>query len=179
MDGRGHHHFRVPGRRLAIGAASTVIGVVVLAAAHAPAGMPSPVAARPSPFVPTFAPLPASDPTVYRAAAAACPGLSWTVLAAIGDVESSQGQMEMVSPAGAAGPMQFLPSTWAAYATDGDADGAVEVDDPADAAATAARYLCANGGGIRSTLASAIWNYNHSWSYVTRVLSLSTAMAAR
>jgi membrane-bound lytic murein transglycosylase B len=129
-------------------------------------------------FVPTFAPGPILDLGVYRSAATTCPGLPWTVLAAIGEVESSHGQLDAVSSAGAVGPMQFLPATWKAYSTDGDSDGVVSMDDPADAAATAARYLCANGGGTRGQLATAIWNYNHSWSYVTRVLSVSAAMGA-
>ena len=180
MDGRGHLRSGVPGRRLAVGVASTLVGVAVLAGAH---GTPARSAGLRPPFVPTFAPtfapVAATDLAVYRKAATACPGLPWTVLAAIGEVESSHGRLDRVSSAGAAGPMQFLPSTWAAYATDGDADGIVQVDDPADAASTAVRYLCANGGATRSQLATAIWNYNHSWPYVTRVLSVSAAMGAR
>jgi hypothetical protein len=42
---------------------------------------------------------------------------------------------------------------------------------------TAARMLCANGGGVPSQLATAIWSYNHSWQYVAQVLSLSAALS--
>ena len=45
------------------------------------------------------------------------------------------------------GPMQFLPSTFAHYAVDGDHDGLLDIMSPGDAIFTAARYLCANGGG--------------------------------
>lgn len=113
---------------------------------------------------------------MYKRAADACPGLPWTVVAAIGVVESSDGRDAVRSKAGAVGPMQFLPSTWAAYATDGDGDGRLDPHDPADAIATAGKLLCANGGGDRSTLASAIWNYNHSWAYVVRVLDVSAQL---
>jgi membrane-bound lytic murein transglycosylase B len=119
---------------------------------------------------------PKSYAGMYRASAATCPGLPWTVVAAIGEVESQHGRLAARSRAGALGPMQFLPETWKAYATDGDHDGTSDVNNPADAIATAARLLCVNGGGDRSTLATAVWNYNHSWEYVVRVLNVSAQL---
>ena len=59
----------------------------------------------------------------------------------------------------------------------GSRDGRVDVHNPPDAIATAARYLCANGAGRHDTLATSIWNYNHSWAYVARVLDVSTQLA--
>ncbi|HET6911549.1 MAG TPA: lytic transglycosylase domain-containing protein, partial [Mycobacteriales bacterium] len=91
-------------------------------------------------------PAPAAYMALYhRGAAAECPGLSWTVLAAIGQVESGHGRDTSTSYAGAMGPMQFLPETFDAYAVDGDNDGVADIMDPADAIYTAANYLCANG----------------------------------
>ena len=119
-------------------------------------------------------PIPSSFAALYHAAAQTCPGLSWTVLAAIGQVETRHGQGSMVSSAGALGPMQFLPSTFAHYAVDGDHDGKADIMDPADSIFTAAHYLCSNGAGHGGqSLASAIWNYNHADWYVQLVLALS------
>jgi membrane-bound lytic murein transglycosylase B len=67
--------------------------------------------------------------------------------------------------------MQFLPDTWMAYGVDGDRDGRADVWDLDDALAGAAHLLCANGVADPATRPSAIWNYNHSWSYVDRVLA--------
>jgi membrane-bound lytic murein transglycosylase B len=115
---------------------------------------------------------------LYHAAAATCPGLSWTVLAAIGQVESGHGRNPSTSSAGAEGPMQFLPSTFARYAVDGDHDGQLDIMDPADAIYSAANYLCANGAGLGGThLAGAIWHYNHAGWYVQLVLTLSNRYA--
>lgn len=124
-------------------------------------------------------PPPASYLTLYRSAAQTCPGLPWTVLAAIGQVESGHGRNSAVSSAGAQGPMQFEPATFAAYAVDGDHDGVASIDSPADSIYTAAHYLCANGAGRSSTaLDDAILHYNHAVWYVEMVLKLSGEYAA-
>jgi membrane-bound lytic murein transglycosylase B len=117
---------------------------------------------------------------LYKAAAGTCPGLSWTVLAAVGQVESGHGRNPSTSSAGAMGPMQFMPSTFAAYAVDGDKDGSKSIMDPADALFSAAHYLCANGAGrSASALSRAIWHYNHAAWYVAMVLKLSGLYAAQ
>ncbi|MFE3452138.1 lytic transglycosylase domain-containing protein [Nonomuraea sp. NPDC059194] len=115
---------------------------------------------------------------LYKAAATRCPGLSWTVLAAIGQVESSHGRNNGPSSAGALGPMQFMPATWKAYGVDGDGDGRKDIWSPYDAVPGAANYLCANGAGQGGQkLRKAVWFYNHSWAYVNKVLGLSEAYA--
>ncbi|MEU4544353.1 lytic transglycosylase domain-containing protein [Nonomuraea dietziae] len=115
---------------------------------------------------------------LYKAAATRCPGLSWTVLAAIGQVESSHGRNNGPSSAGALGPMQFMPATWKAYGVDGDGDGLKDIWSPYDAVPGAANYLCANGAGQGGQkLRKAVWFYNHSWDYVNKVLGLSEAYA--
>ena len=60
---------------------------------------------------------------LYQEAATTCPGLPWTVLAAIGTVESGNGTSNLpgvhsgANSAGAEGPMQFEPATFSAYDT--------------------------------------------------------------
>ena len=106
-------------------------------------------------------------------AAATCPGLPPEVLIAIGRVETDLGVQTGASYAGAVGPMQFLPATWAVYGADGDGDGRADVMNPLDALHGAARLLCANGGGEPHRLRSAVWNYNRSGAYVERVAVLA------
>src|SRR5690606_29549350 len=84
---------------------------------------------------------------LYRRSAELCPGLSWTVLAAIGQIESGHGRNNGPSSAGALGPMQFMPATWKAYGVDGDGDGETDIWSAYDAVPSAANYLCANGAG--------------------------------
>jgi membrane-bound lytic murein transglycosylase B len=71
----------------------------------------------------------------------------------------------------AGGPMQFIPSTWRAVATDGDGDGTADPENLYDAAATAAHYLCRAGPGLDTSggRARAIRSYNDSGEYVTEV----------
>jgi cell wall-associated NlpC family hydrolase len=130
--------------------------------------------------------IPALYLVLYRSAAASCPGLAWTVLAAIGSVESDHGRSHApgvtfgANAAGAQGPMQFLPATFADYdhpvptdpaPTPGAAAAASSPYRPADAIYAAARYLCTSGvAGGRNT-AGAVFAYNHSDSYVRAVLA--------
>lgn len=123
--------------------------------------------------------VPADYGALYVAATKTCPGMPPTVLAAIGQVETGHGRNTATSYAGAQGPMQFLPATFAGYAVDGDADGRSEITSPADSIFTAARYLCANGAGQGpEALHRAIWHYNHAEWYVELVLTLAGQLAA-
>ena len=123
--------------------------------------------------------VPTGRPTSYiqlfqESAAQYCPGLPWTVLAAIGQIESGDRANPGVSSAGAMGPMQFLPSTWAEWGiTAFGEQGPPNIMDPFDAVPSAARYLCAAGGATAAGLPGAIFAYNHAGWYVTEVLALA------
>jgi hypothetical protein len=124
-------------------------------------------------------------PTSYlqlfrESAARYCPGLSWTVLAAIGQIESGDGANIGPSSAGALGPMQFLPSTWAVWGTDGFGQtGTPDIMNPYDAVPSAARMLCADGAASGPAgLRAAIFDYNHAQWYVNEVLGLAAEYAA-
>ena len=116
--------------------------------------------------------------SLYMGAARTCPGLPWGVLAGIGEVESDHGQStdpgvhSGANYAGAEGPMQFEPATFAQYAVDGDHDGQLSPYDPADAIYSAASMLCANGAasGTAAGIRQAVFAYNHSQAYVNDVL---------
>ncbi|HVE73503.1 MAG TPA: lytic murein transglycosylase [Mycobacteriales bacterium] len=119
---------------------------------------------------------PASYRELYQVSARYCPGLRWQVLAAIGQVESGHGRNNGPSSAGALGPMQFLPSTWAAYGVDGDGDGRADIMSAYDAVPSAALYLCRNGAGRGGqSLYDAIFAYNHADWYVRKILALADA----
>ncbi len=121
---------------------------------------------------------PGSYLELYKVSATRCPGLSWTVLAAIGQVESGHGRNNGPSSAGALGPMQFMPATWKSYGVDGDGDGESDIWSPYDAVPGAANYLCATGAGQGGEkLRKAIWHYNHSWDYVNKVMGIAEAYA--
>jgi len=129
--------------------------------------------------------VPAQWESWEQGAAATCPGLSWSVLGAIGWIESDSGQSDApgvasgANAAGAEGPMQFEPATFAAYATVGPA-GAQPADpyDPVDALYTAAKMLCADGASTPGGLEGAVWAYNHSPTYVGIVLVVAQGLWA-
>ena len=109
-----------------------------------------------------------------------CPGLSWTVLAAIGEIESGHGANDGPSSAGALGPMQFLPSTWAIYGISGfNRTGNPDIMNPLDAVPSAARMLCADGATAgQAGLRGAVFAYNHATWYVNEVLDLAAEYAS-
>jgi membrane-bound lytic murein transglycosylase B len=81
----------------------------------------------------------------------------------------------------AVGPLQFLPSTWATWARDGDSDGAADPEDIDDASAAAAAYLCGTGQDLTTGpgWSAAVYAYNHSPAYVSAVYLAATTYADR
>ena len=81
----------------------------------------------------------------------------------------------------AMGPMQFIPSTWETWASDGDGDGLADPHDLDDAAYAAARYLCADGHDLTTGAgwSAAVHSYNHDDAYVETVRSAAMAYAER
>jgi cell wall-associated NlpC family hydrolase len=130
--------------------------------------------------------IPAAMLALYQAAAATCPGLPWTVVAAIGTVESDNGLSDLpgvhsgANAAGAEGPMQFEPATFAEYDEPVPPAGAQPASpyDPVDAVFAAARLLCANGAAAGADIPEAVYAYNHSSTYVDQVMTLARRYAS-
>lgn len=98
-------------------------------------------------------------------------GRDWYILAAVGKVETNHGENMGPSSAGAMGPMQFMPSTWASSGVDGNGDGVANVMDPRDAIPAAAKYL--ETGGAPEDWYAALYSYNHADWYVKKVLGVA------
>jgi len=153
-----------------VGAVAGGNATLVALRAQSPASAPLSTAPgkRPTTYVPLF----------QESAAMYCPGLPWTVLAAIGQIESGDRANPGVSSAGALGPMQFLPSTWREWGITAFGEpGPPNIMDPFDAVPSAARYLCAAGGATAAGLPKAIFAYNHANWYVAEVLALAKQYA--
>jgi cell wall-associated NlpC family hydrolase len=168
---------------LSVGLAAAVVGIAVLASAVSLLGVGG---GAPAASSAATTQIPPAMLTLYQQAAATCPGLPWTILAAIGTIESDNGQSDLPgvhsgdNAAGAEGPMQFEPKTFATYDEPVPPGGAVPPSpyDPTDAVYAAARLLCADGGAGGADLSGAVYAYNHSASYVAQVLALAQSYAA-
>jgi hypothetical protein len=115
-----------------------------------------------------IAPPPAATLLGFFRTAQARSHVPWPYLAAIELVESRFGRIRGPSLAGAQGPMQFLPATWAQY-------GRGSIDDPRAAILAAGRLLAANGAP--ADMAGALRHYNDSPDYVAAVTDYAHRMA--
>lgn len=94
-------------------------------------------------------------------------GVPWYYLASIHLVESRMGRIRGLSTAGAQGPMQFMPATWASY-------GQGDVNSDHDSIIAAARYLVA--AGAPGDMQRALYAYNHSQGYVNALIAYANVM---
>lgn len=115
------------------------------------------------------APLPADELVGYYEAAETATGVPWEYLAAINLVETRMGRIEGLSTAGATGPMQFLPSTWAECC-----EGDPTIDE--DAILGAAVYLTIRGAP--ADMAGSLRGYNNSARYVNAVTAYAKVLEA-
>ena len=94
-------------------------------------------------------------------------GVGWYYLASIHLVETRMGRIRGLSSAGAQGPMQFMPATWAMY-------GKGDINDTRDAVLGAARYLKA--AGAPGNMQKALFAYNHAQAYVDALVAYADVM---
>jgi membrane-bound lytic murein transglycosylase B len=157
------------------------LGLLELPARTTPDPRKPPTGCRPTPTRAAAADIPGSYLRLYCQAGARY-RLPWAVLPAVGKVESDHGRVRLPGVrsgsnwAGACGPMQLgcVPGSkagnaWARY-------GHGRPHDPAAAIPAAARYLVDHGA--RHHLDRALYAYNHSWAYVTRVKQLARRYTA-
>jgi hypothetical protein len=166
---------------LLLAGAASLIPSLLTDAGCAPGGDPdAPASAATTETIPaSYLALYQQTGTAYR--------IPWTVLAAIGAIESDHGRSRALGVQSGvnafgccAGPMQFNlrngpPSTWQSYRVDGDRDGDIDPYDPTDAIASAARYLRALLDQSGGDVTVAIYGYNHSRTYVADVLTRARA----
>lgn len=128
---------------------------------------------NPQPTVPAWRinpPPPAHELLDHYRQAESTTGVGWNYLAAINLVETAFGRIEGVSTAGAQGPMQFMPSTFAAFGNGGD------IHSPRDSIMAAGRYLAANG--FVGDPDFALYRYNNSQQYVRAIKDYAAVIAS-
>jgi hypothetical protein len=104
-----------------------------------------------------------------------------SIVAAIHYVESDWDRSPLpgVAPGthnymGAEGPGQFLEASWAAYGVDADGDGIKDAYSVPDSVFATARLLRADGAP--RDWPGAIYDYNHAWWYVRKVLAKAASL---
>jgi hypothetical protein len=112
-------------------------------------------------------PLPVEVLRSYYGEAEAATGIPWAYFASIHLIETRLGRIRGTSTAGAQGPMQFIPETWARY-------GQGDINDNHDAILAAARLLQANGAP--GDIGRALFRYNNSQRYVDAVQAYTQLM---
>ncbi len=106
----------------------------------------------------------------------------FAIVAAIHKVESDFGRSPLpgvrsgTNSAGAAGPGQFLFSTWATYGVDANGDGRKDIYSVPDSVFATANYLHASGAP--GNWPAAIFAYNHAEWYVQEVLEIARGFGA-
>lgn len=173
-------------------ATAAVIGVVLFIPILIAAGLSGAITAvfggaGGQPSATALADIPADYLVLYRTAAGVCPGLDWSILAAIGKVETDHGRSTLPgvhsgeNVAGAGGPMQFLASTFASVTSRHTIPPGGQTPpsryNPHDAIHAAAYYLCDSGARNGEDLYRAIFAYNHADWYVRKVLDQAAIYA--
>jgi len=114
-----------------------------------------------------LAPEPAATLRSYYDEAARATGIPWAYLAAIHLVETRVGRIHGLSSAGAQGPMQFIPDTWARY-------GVGDINSNHDAIQAAGRYLASRGGTAK--IDRALYSYNNDARYVEAIKAYASVL---
>jgi hypothetical protein len=112
-------------------------------------------------------PLPAPMLRGFYDEAEAATGVPWAYLAAIHLVETRMGRIRGTSTAGAQGPMQFIPETWASV-------GEGDILDDHDAIQAAGRYLASRGAP--DDMDRALFSYNNDDRYVAAIKAYASVM---
>lgn len=108
--------------------------------------------------------------SLYKEAASKF-GIDWRLIEAVHQVETGKSTGTCKSSyAGATGPMQFMPGTFRGYKNEGD-----DICGLRDSIFAAANLL-ASGGASSGDIDSALFNYNHSYSYVEKVKSVMNSI---
>ncbi|GAB3677460.1 peptidoglycan DD-metalloendopeptidase family protein [Saccharopolyspora tripterygii] len=173
----------------AIGAFVTLIAIIAAAVSGVVAVLGAGNSAVNSqPSLAALADIPGNYLTLYQQAAPACPGLDWSILAAIGKIETDHGRLDVEGVhsgenfAHAGGPMQFLQPTFnsviAEHPPPPGGSAPPSRYNPHDAIYAAAAYLCDSGAGDGRDLYRAIFTYNNADWYVRKVLDQADAYKA-